>query len=93
MFNLEHWLRNSETCPKVLIPTSGILLELDSDNGGNPNVWTARKVQEEILGNGQDVWFRVHVGPLSDVEAIRAMRLKLIENDMDFILLKIGGGA
>jgi hypothetical protein len=30
------------------------------------------------------------VGPLSSAEEIRKMRLKLIENDMDFILLRIG---
>ncbi len=46
---------------------------------------------QRVVINGQDVWFRVHVGPLSDVDEIRATRLKLIENDMDFILLKIGG--
>ena len=46
---------------------------------------------QRVVINGQDVWFRVHVGPLSDVEDIRAMRMKLIENDTDFILLRIGG--
>ncbi|MEQ8231556.1 MAG: SPOR domain-containing protein [Gammaproteobacteria bacterium] len=45
---------------------------------------------QRVVINGQDVWFRVHVGPLSSEEEIRAMRLKLIENDMDFILLRIG---
>ncbi len=45
---------------------------------------------QRVVINGQDVWFRVHVGPFSDVADIRAMRVKLIENDMDFILLKIG---
>lgn len=47
---------------------------------------------QRVVINGQDVWFRVHVGPLSNAEEIRAMRLKLIENDMDFILLRIGEG-
>lgn len=46
---------------------------------------------QRVVINGQDVWFRVHVGPFSDEAEIRAMRLKLIENDMDFILLRIGG--
>lgn len=46
---------------------------------------------QRVVINGQDVWFRVHVGPLSDVDALREMRVKLIENDMDFILLRIGG--
>jgi hypothetical protein len=45
---------------------------------------------QRVVINGQDVWFRVHVGPFSDIAAIRAMRVKLIENDMDFILLRIG---
>ncbi|MCB1746219.1 MAG: SPOR domain-containing protein [Gammaproteobacteria bacterium] len=45
---------------------------------------------QRVVINGQDVWFRVHVGPLSNAEEIRAMRLKLVENDMDFILLRIG---
>lgn len=45
---------------------------------------------QRVVINGQDVWFRVHVGPLSDSADIRAMRLRLIENDTDFLLLKIG---
>ena len=45
---------------------------------------------QRVVINGQDVWFRVHVGPFSKVADIRAMRVKLIENDMDFILLRIG---
>jgi hypothetical protein len=45
---------------------------------------------QRVVINGQDVWFRVHVGPLTNAEEIRAMRLKLVENDMDFILLRIG---
>lgn len=45
---------------------------------------------QRVVINGQDVWFRVHVGPLSDIAEIRAMRVRLIENDMDFILLRIG---
>ena len=48
---------------------------------------------QRVVINGQDVWFRVHIGPLSEVDEIRSMRVRLIENDMDFILLRIGGGA
>lgn len=48
---------------------------------------------QRVVINGQDVWFRVHVGPLSSAAEIRDMRVKLIENDMDFILLRIGEGA
>ena len=43
-----------------------------------------------VVINGQDLWYRVHVGPLSNRADISAMRIKLIENDMDFMLLKIG---
>ena len=43
-----------------------------------------------VVINGQDVWFRVHVGPFFGIKDIRAMRIKLIENDVDFILLRIG---
>lgn len=52
----------------------------------------AASIQRVVI-NGQDVWFRVHVGPYSDEAEIRAMRLKLIENDMDFILLRIGSSV
>ena len=45
---------------------------------------------QRVVINGQDVWFRVHVGPFPRIKDIRAMRIKLIENDMDFILLRIG---
>lgn len=45
---------------------------------------------QRVVINGQDVWFRVHLGPLSDVGKIRELRMKLLENDMDFILLRIG---
>ena len=48
---------------------------------------------QRVVINGQDVWFRVHIGPLSNAAEIRDMRVKLIENDMDFILLRIGEGA
>jgi cell division protein FtsN len=43
-----------------------------------------------VVINGQDVWYRVHVGPFSDLAKIQSMRSKLIESDSDFILLKIG---
>jgi cell division protein FtsN len=47
------------------------------------------KIQRVVI-NGQDVWFRVHVGPFTEMEKIKTMRMKLIESDMDFILLRIG---
>lgn len=43
-----------------------------------------------VVINGQDVWYRVHVGPFSDLTKIQSMRTKLIESGSDFILLKIG---
>ena len=48
---------------------------------------------QRVVINGQDVWFRVHVGPLSDANDMRAMRLKLQENNTQFIVLKIGGAG
>jgi len=52
----------------------------------------AANIQRVVI-NGQDVWFRVHVGPVSDANELRAMRLKLQENKTDFIVLKIGGAG
>lgn len=40
--------------------------------------------------NGQDVWYRVHLGPFRKPDEVRAMRRKLIESKRDFIVLKIG---
>lgn len=52
----------------------------------------AANIQRVVI-NGQDVWFRVHVGPLRDANELRAMRLKLQEHKTDFIVLKIGGAG
>ena len=46
-----------------------------------------------VVINGQDVWYRVHVGPYTAIDKLRAMRAKLIESGHDFILLKIGDNA
>ncbi len=46
-----------------------------------------------VVINGQDIWYRVHVGPFSDKATLQAMRAKLIGSGNDFILLKIGEGA
>ena len=43
-----------------------------------------------VVINGQDVWYRVHVGPFETIEKIQEMRKKLIEADREFIVLKIG---
>ena len=52
----------------------------------------AANIQRVVI-NGEDVWFRVHVGPLRDANELRAMRLKLQEHKTDFIVLKIGGAG
>ena len=52
----------------------------------------AANIQRVVI-NGQDVWFRVHIGPLSDANDLRALRLKLQAHKTDFIVLKIGGAG
>ena len=42
-----------------------------------------------VVINGQDVWYRVHIGPYSKIVDIQEMRTKLIESGNNFILLKI----
>lgn len=46
-----------------------------------------------VVINGQDVWYRVHVGPYSDLASTRAMRAKLNAAHSEYIVLKIGEGA
>lgn len=43
-----------------------------------------------VVINGQDVWYRVHLGPFRQAAEVQAMRRKLIESKRDFIVLKIG---
>lgn len=43
-----------------------------------------------VVINGQDVWYRVHLGPFRQPAEVQAMRKKLIESKRDFIVLKIG---
>ena len=45
---------------------------------------------QRVVINGQDVWYRVHVGPFTNAQAIDEMRLQLIEAGNDFIMLRIG---
>ena len=42
-----------------------------------------------VVINGQDVWYRVHVGPFTSMSDIQGMRKQLIEAERDFIVLKI----
>ena len=46
-----------------------------------------------VVINGQEVWYRLRVGPYSDLAESQAVRAKLIEADSDFILLKLGEPA
>lgn len=45
-----------------------------------------------VVINGQDVWYRVHLGPFRDTAKIQSTRKKLIESDKDFIVIRMGGG-
>ncbi|MCC7410791.1 MAG: SPOR domain-containing protein [Gammaproteobacteria bacterium] len=44
---------------------------------------------ERVVINGEDIWFRVRIGPISDLDALATMRNRLIEAGMDFMLLRI----
>ena len=44
-----------------------------------------------VVINGQDVWYRVHIGPFRDKQKIQATRRKLIESKKDFIVIRMGG--
>ena len=44
-----------------------------------------------VVINGQDVWYRVHIGPFQDEKKIQATRRKLIESKNDFIVIRMGG--
>lgn len=46
-----------------------------------------------VVINGQEVWYRLRVGPYSDLAESQVVRAKLIEADSDFILLKLGEPA
>lgn len=52
----------------------------------------AAKIHRVVI-NGQDVWYRVHVGPFVDLASTQAMRAKLNATHSDNIVLKIGEGA
>lgn len=44
---------------------------------------------QRVVINGQNVWFRVRVGPLSAGKQLQNTRTRLTENGMDSLLLKI----
>ena len=47
-------------------------------------------IQRVVVG-GENVWFRVHVGPYTDMQEVRAMRTRLAQAGANVVVLKIGG--
>lgn len=47
---------------------------------------------QRVVINGRDTWYRVRVGPLRDLDQVQAMRSRLQQVGMDFMLLKIKEG-
>lgn len=45
---------------------------------------------QRVVINGQDVWYRVHIGPYQQMAEVQAMRAKLVQAGANFILLRIG---
>ena len=43
-----------------------------------------------VVINGQDIWYRVHLGPFYDEEKLKSARRKLIESKRDFIVIRMG---
>jgi cell division protein FtsN len=48
---------------------------------------------QRVVINGQDVWYRVHVGPYRAVADAQRMRTRLVQLGVTAIVLKLGGGA
>ena len=44
---------------------------------------------QRVVINGQDVRHRVRIGPYKSVTKLQEARDRLIENDLDFMLLKL----
>lgn len=44
---------------------------------------------QRVVIDGGDVWHRVRAGPYEDPAQLKQMRQRLIENDVDFMLLKL----
>ncbi|MFO1436199.1 MAG: SPOR domain-containing protein [Gammaproteobacteria bacterium] len=47
---------------------------------------------QRVVINGNETWFRVRVGPFKELERVDAMRSKLQQAGMDFMLLRIKEG-
>ena len=41
-----------------------------------------------VVINGQDIWYRVHLGPFRNEEKLKSARRKLIESKRDFIVIR-----
>ena len=46
---------------------------------------------QTVTINNQETWHRVRVGPFSDLNALNTARARLKENQLDAILLRVGG--
>lgn len=44
---------------------------------------------QRVVINGQDVWYRVRIGPFTDAAELQDMRARLVERELDFMLLRI----
>jgi cell division protein FtsN len=47
---------------------------------------------QRVVINGKDTWYRVRVGPLRDLQTVEAMRGRLQQAGMDYMLLKLKDG-
>jgi len=48
---------------------------------------------QRVVINGQDVWFRVRIGPFSKLRDLNSTRTRLAQNGMNAMLLRIKPGA
>ena len=46
---------------------------------------------QRVVINGQDAWYRVHIGPYAALAAAQAMRSRLTQLGMNAIMLRLGG--
>ena len=48
---------------------------------------------QRVVINGQDVWYRVHVGPFSKLADAQHKRTRLAQLGVNAIVLKLGGSG
>jgi cell division protein FtsN len=56
-------------------------------------LYGVRATIQRVVINGQDVWYRVHVGPYQSVQAAQEMRARLAQSGINAIMLKLGEGV